>query len=435
MLLFEYLKRCAWPTIAGYTLFIGMMATGYYYNVTFVQLGLEDLGTRVIGMSDRQVAMNMALLALVACIIALVTGWFMTVRGWSRRFVLKLRLAFVAVLIQTILTAVVPFVRSEQTFLVWVLAGSVGLGVGMPATFSLTVDLIPVRDRGYVAALITAVAYFAAAVLPTSWEVDHFATQMLVVMPPGLIVMGILAFTRVGFLGGWLDTLAQQHEQPAFACGRFVPLHADGSRWLNRDLFAVIALMFGIFFIDSLGFLRLIKTPIYMETAWQSADLSPRLAIAGFHVLAAFVGGVLYTALDRKHLFFWVFGIFALVHMQYGLDLRLPRFNDPSLGMPILYAVAVSLYTVINFAVWADLSTPRTIGWNAALGVALSGWAATFISTALSIQWRIGGMSLGRHLSIVDALAMLFFLGLLGLVFMRGSRPPESSEATKGVHS
>jgi hypothetical protein len=27
-------------------LFVGMMATGYFYNITFVQLGLVDLGAR-----------------------------------------------------------------------------------------------------------------------------------------------------------------------------------------------------------------------------------------------------------------------------------------------------------------------------------------------------------------------------------------------------
>jgi hypothetical protein len=87
--------------------------------------------------------------------------------------------------------------------------------------------------------------------------------------------------------------------------------------------------------------------------------------------------------------------------------------------MPVLYATAVSLYTVVNFAVWADLSTPRTISRNAALGVALSGWTATFVSTALATAWRLDGMDLDRHLSLVAAVAMLFFLALLGISFFQ----------------
>jgi hypothetical protein len=72
---------------------------------------------------------------------------------------------------------------------------------------------------------------------------------------------------------------------------------------------------------------------------------------------------------------------------------------------------------VLNFAIWADVSTPRTISVHAAFGVALSGWAATFVSTALAINWQIGGLSLQRHFNIVGALSMLFFLVLLLISF------------------
>jgi hypothetical protein len=88
----------------------------------------------------------------------------------------------------------------------------------------------------------------------------------------------------------------------------------------------------------------------------------------------------------------------------------------------------VSLYTVVNFAVWADISTPRTIGRNAAIGVALSGWAATFMSTALSIWWQNNGMSLERHLNIVNALAILFLLALIIQAYLpKPNSAPEGS--------
>ena len=44
-----------WPRWFGIFFFAGKMATGYYYNLTFVQFGLLDLGTRVIGISERRV--------------------------------------------------------------------------------------------------------------------------------------------------------------------------------------------------------------------------------------------------------------------------------------------------------------------------------------------------------------------------------------------
>jgi hypothetical protein len=52
------------PRLLGFTLFVGMMAAGYYYNLTFVQLGLEDFGTRWLGLSEAAVARDMALLAI-----------------------------------------------------------------------------------------------------------------------------------------------------------------------------------------------------------------------------------------------------------------------------------------------------------------------------------------------------------------------------------
>ena len=87
--------------------------------------------------------------------------------------------------------------------------------------------------------------------------------------------------------------------------------------------------------------------------------------------------------------------------------------------MPMLYALAVSLYTVVNFAIWADLSTSDTISLNSALGVALSGWTATFLSTGLAIFWQGRGLTLERHIQIVNAMAMLLFIVMLVLAFFR----------------
>lgn len=47
----EYVRNGEWSTDLGYLLFVVLMAAGYYYNITFVQVGLIDLGTRLVGMS------------------------------------------------------------------------------------------------------------------------------------------------------------------------------------------------------------------------------------------------------------------------------------------------------------------------------------------------------------------------------------------------
>jgi hypothetical protein len=230
----------------------------------------------------------------------------------------------------------------------------------------------------------------------------------------GATGMGILAFAR----HPWLDALANQHLQPQFALGRFTRL--GPSRWHIPSL---ILVMFGIYFVDSLGFLRLLKTPLYMTSAWQSSDFNTRAFIAIIHVIGALSAGILYPALRTRSLFLWIFGTFALAYLQYNFHIRTGSINAV-LSMPILYALAVSLYTVINFAIWADLSTPDTISLNSALGVALSGWMATFLSTSLAIYWG-ERLSLDLHIRIVNSLAMLFFLAMLALSFFEPARLPK----------
>lgn len=411
--LLDSVKTINLPRLFGALFFAGMMATGYYYNLTFVQFGLLDLGTRVIGMSERRVAADMALLALVTSLVAITFGLLMVKTGWGKQFIIKLRFAFGVVLVQMILTWAAPSVRSEGGFLVWVIVAAVAMGIGVPVTFGMSVDLVPVRYRGYVGALITAGAYFPAAVVSATWTIEKFSSGLVWIMFGGLVSLGILAFGNLSFV----EQLANQHTQAEFGRGRFVRIDSDGNARVQRSLLLLVVLMFAIFFIDSLGFLRLAETPFFFETAWQSPALTPRLNIGIAHVLAAFVAGVLYAALNEKELFLWIFGIFALVHLMYAGMARNISVGEPTLAAPILYAIAVSLYTVVDFAIWADVSTPGNISRNTAVGVALSGFTATFISTALALQLRLAGVSFEEHLRIVDSLAMLFFLLVLIPIF------------------
>lgn len=416
MTLLNDLRQRRWVPVLGAALFVAMMSAGYYYNLTFVQLGLKDLGERVLGMESGRVALYMALLAGLTCGISLLVGYLMQKNGKSADFNFKLRTAFFVVLAQTALTAAVPLLGTPTAFLIWILCASLALGVGVPAMFGLTVDLIPRPDRGYAAAAITALAYFFAAAFSGQWQIENFSASMLLFMLPGTVAFGVLVFAPLPFT----RQLAEQHRRPEYAWGRFVRLTGSGKVVIQRQLLVVVALMFGIFFVDSLGFLRLLDTPIYIESSWQSPLLGVRLFIAVVHVIFALVGGILYSRLHENNLFIWIFGIFTLVHFMYRLDARLG--GGAALGMPMLYAIAVSLYTVVNFAIWADLSTPGTISFNTALGVSLSGWTATFLSTAVAIQFQFSGMPLENHLQIVNALAMLFFSLMLFIQFIGSSR-------------
>lgn len=417
-----FARRRDWTALAGVAAFVGLMAVGYYYNLTFVQLGLKDLGERVLGLTAARVGAAMALLALVTCGVAGAVGLAMARRAWGTDLIAKVRVACAVVAAQTALTFAAPHLGSEPQLWAWVVATGAALGVGVPVTFGMTVDLVPVADRGWVAAWVTGLAYLAANVLPEAWTVDVFARQMAWLMPAGVAGLAWFAWVRPG----WLAPLARQHEQPAFGVGRFVRRDGAGRPRREATFVLLLVLTFAIFFIDSFGFLRLIDTPELVAASWRSAEPGPRVVIGVAHLVAAAIGGVLYRAFPARHLFYWVFGVFALVHFSYGRVDVVPGATMDALGVPILYAVAVSLYTVANFAVWADLSTPRSLPVNAALGVAFSGWTATFLSTALAIDLHRRGVSLADHLRWVDALALAGFAAMLLLLVFggRGGRGP-----------
>jgi MFS family permease len=401
----DALRARDWPTVAGYGLFVAVLAAGYYYNLTFVQLGLVDLGTRVLALSRTRVSAAMAVLAVSAFLAAVAVGTAMDRRGWSRDLDAKLRLLWLVVLVQAVLTPLAPRVEGWAGLLAWVLACGVSLGAGMPATFALAVDLVPVEDRGAVAAAATAGAYFLANVYPLEWRVESFALAMTAAMVPAVVLLGALASGRPDLVEAWRG----RHRDPAVGVGRFCRPRAVDT-WSFR-LWWVAALMFGVYFVDSLGFLRIVETPALVGAAWQSPDLGVHLLVGGVHVLAAAMAGVLYASVGRRLLFLLVFGLFGFTHLMYVVDLR-GGAADTVLAMPLLYAGAVSVYTVLNFALWPDLSTPATVGRHAAVGVGFAGFLATFASTAVALYFDGATVALVDYLTLVDALALLLFLGL-----------------------
>mgnify|MGYP006279847781 CR=1 FL=1 len=421
MQLTTYLRERRWATVAGYLLFVALMVAGYYYNLTFVQLGLIDLGTRLVGMSETAVSAWMAALALCTLVVAVVTGVTMDRRGWGTDVRTKLRLLFGVVLLQFLLTVAAPHIRTVPAFGAWIALASVGLGVGFPVSFSLAVDCVPAPDRGYVAAAITAIAYFAANAIPLTWSIDVFSRLMIVAMVPGLLVLGLVISGRSGAVESVLDELDEQNRQ--FSAGRFC--RPESVRTWSLAFAVPVALMFGVFFIDSLGFLRIIDTPALLLSSWQSPALSTRWLIATSHVAGAVIAGVIYVNFDLQRLFVWTFALFALTHVLYTSDLRVGALfptlaeGESSPLNPMLYAVAVSFYTTLNFALWPDLSTAETIGRHSAIGVGVAGWLATFTSTALALYFQAAELTLLSHLNVVQALSLLFLFGLVLGLYVR----------------
>jgi MFS family permease len=402
-------------SLVGILAFVALLSAGYYYNLTFVQLGLIDLGTRLVGMSASNVSTVMAVFAVTAFVVAAVTGWLMDRRGWSSNLRVKLRILFAVIAVQTVLTVVVGSVTAPSGYLAWVLAGAGAIGVGMPVTFSFMIDFVPIRHRGGVAAAVAGLAFFAAALYPLQWRIEEFAPVMSALMVPAVAALGVLSLRPFDFV----DRLAKQHER--FGIGRFC--RPDPVATASFAFWGPLVLMFSVFFIDSLGFLRIIDSPAYISTSWQSPEVGVRMFISVTHVVGAAMAGVLYTALDRLWLWGSVLALFAFTHLLYTFHLgTAPAGIDPPLALPLFYVLAVSFYTTLNFALWADLSTPATIGLHTGLGVGIAGWLASFLSTSLALQSQGAGLTLLEHLRYVNALALLLAVAFPLFLYFRRMR-------------
>jgi hypothetical protein len=263
--------------------------------------------------------------------------------------------------------------------------------------------------------VVAGLAFFAAAVYPLQWRLEEFAPVMSVLMAPSAVVVGVLAFRRLRLVEVW----RVQHER--FGVGRFVRGAEAGT---VRFVFWIsVVLMFSVFFIDSLGFLRIIDTPVFIYTSWQSPELGVRLFIGLSHVLGAAMAGLLYTVFGRRWLFLWILGLFAFTHLLYTFQLgAAPSGIDPPLSLPFFYVLAVSFYTTLNFALWPDLSTPANVGIRTGLGVGIAGWLASFLSTSLALYSRDVGLSLLEHLRYVNALALLLAVGYPVALYLRRMR-------------
>ncbi|WP_255148885.1 MFS transporter [Halorarius halobius] len=400
-----------WAAVAGYLLYVGLMAGGYYYNVTFVQLGVLDVGTRLVGLSRPAVSVAMAGLALATAGVALAAGVWMDRSGASRDLFARLRLTFGVVAVQFVIALVAPHIRTVPAFLAWLAVCGVTIGLAVPVAFSLMVDFVPVPDRGYAAAAAAGAAFFAAALYPLEWRIAAFSTVMVVAMLPALPLLGAAAFGKLGFVN---DLAARG--QP-YAEGRFT---RDGESLplTSVRFLSFLVLLFGVFFVDSFGFLRIVEEPALVEASWQSPDLSVHATIAAVHLVGAGMAGVLYRNFTEEWLFVWTFAVFAVTHLLYVVGFLQGPLAGDGLAGPLFYAVAVSVYTTLNFALWPDTATPDGVGTRAAVGVGAA-WLATFLSTATALYLKGQGVSVPEHFDYVNALALLLFLAALVMLYVR----------------
>jgi hypothetical protein len=89
-----------------------------------------------------------------------------------------------------------------------------------------------------------------------------------------------------------------------------------------------------------------------------------------------------------------------------------PTWSDARLLIiALIYCTTVSVYTVNNFCLWSEVSTRKNIGKNASLGIAVGGWLASFLSTALAYYLH-ETTPFNLHLLVPAILATIAFIGV-----------------------
>lgn len=396
-------------THTAFVVYVVVLSAAYYYNLTLVQLGVIRVGTERLGVPMETVAAGMGLLAAVTLAVTIATGYLIDRKSWGTATLWKCRVLFAIVVLQVAVTYLLTTVSSLLEFLSWIVGCSVLLGVAIPFAFSLMLDLIAPSERGYAAGAVVGCAFFLAALVPYQWAVGQFVPAAVVALLPAALVLGVVS---VG--------LPTEKPTPRAEGGEHGEI--DGaeptsvrSRVGPAPLLGGVVLLFGAFFVDSLGFVRIIETPSLVERSWQSRDLGVRVGIGLTHVAGGLAAGVLYT--KGRHL--WIlaatFALFALTQGLYVYDIVVG--GPPVIGTiaPLLYVVAVSGYTTVAFALWPDVATPETIGRYTAVGIGVGAWAATFGSTALAVVSEQVKIGTGYHLAAVGVLAVVF-LALTGAV-------------------
>ncbi len=348
----------------GHLFVISYLYGGYIYNLKFIQLGIPDLGKRVLGIDPITVGLYMALLAVITAIVAIV--WGMRVNKLHLTITRKIDILIVLGLAQMGLTFWAGVMTVPEQLPIWIVLISIALGIGIPITITLLFELIPQKDRGIVAGLITGLAFFIGNISQYSWDITGTTQEALFMM-----VLGSAEFLLLRFLGFFKKWFPPREDYTKYT-GRFS----------YRPLIFVVILMFTVFFVDSLGFLRIIGTSSLYNQTWH-ADMQTRTFLGVVHLLAGLGAGYLYSKTNEWTLGILALGLFMVVDVIFSLyPTSLP--SSSLVAVSSLYCATVSIYTVNNFAIWVDVSTKDNVTKNAALGIGIGGWLSSFLSTMLA---------------------------------------------------
>jgi hypothetical protein len=383
-------KQSQWMKFYPYLLVISILTVGYLTGLHLIQIGIPELADSKAHMPEEEVNLYMGIMALISCFLAVISGIFlnkMEINIYNR-----LCLVILCGGVAAGITIVGNLISTPLQFEIWIILFSIILGITLPIPFTFVYYLIPKNHRGIVAGIITALAYFLGNLTWTSWTFSAFLMESGMIGIPAILLMGW------GFLNkSKLNTLDFFHTTKSIQ-----KLYEGRFHDYNFKFFVIV--MFGIFFIDSFGFLRIIGESTIFYVTWYG-DLGTRFGFAIAHLSAALLMGYLYQKKGPKIVSLATLLGFVIVDSLWALY--------PSNGLMIvtswMYCAVVSFYTINTIALWADISEEKNVSSRTAIGIGVCLWLASFMSTAITSQLFVllpGVTGFQTHLAITVIIAM-----------------------------
>lgn len=360
-----------------------VLAAHFCYYITLVPFGLLEYLKEERGFTDPALRAPLAALALAGVVSGLLAG--IALDRFSprprRRFmlmaVIALALAFCARAGFLIQTGFTPFF------------GLLGLLLGTQIVLALGAfsTHIPARLLGIFAGLGAGVAYLAANLIVAYAD----GPAQVGVMSAGLCVSCALAIALFS------PSSENLHEE---AIGR-----RDGG--LGSMVIALAPLAF-LVLVDSYSFYPVGRSDLWARPVLATpADWSSN---GVWHLLFAGIFGLSYFRFGRRKLLMAACAALMAATVLCYLNLD----NDMAGLVRPLYSMAVGGYTVILFAVFAEVVPANRPMTGIALGMALVGWTASpsGIAASRAVELRFGL----EVLYLISAIAALLLLAALTLV-------------------
>ncbi|MFX0103760.1 MAG: hypothetical protein ACFFCS_29630 [Candidatus Hodarchaeota archaeon] len=389
----ELKKSTFWTRYYPYLFVLALLTANYITGFRFAQWGIPHLGQVHCGVTPNQLSFFMALMAIITCALALISGFlFDKVELAFRKRLLIFVFCFA---LQGVVLLLGYYISTPGQFGIWLLVFSSILGVLVCQPFVFIFMLIPSKHRGILAGAITGSAYLIGNFSMVPWTFNGLLVESLVVSIPAFLFI---------FLG---IIKANKFNLPDFSGEN----SNNDENFSRRGFLILVLLMFGVYFIDSFGFMRM-KEEDYFWTIWGGSDLPIKLLIGIIHFIAALGMGYIYNKKGNRG------GITVICYTFVGFALSdFLLMLSPSGILLIIsvsfYCATVSFYTVNIFALWADCSSSKNVSSRASIGIGIGGWLSSFTSTALAeffVENHPGLFSYGFHMMITSLIAIIFLI-------------------------